>query len=145
MSSLENVVDNYLSLLGYMRDNFFRPVEQMTKNRLSPAQFHAVSILCHKGSLTMSELAGELKVSKQQLTPLIYRLIDNDLVVRKADVHDRRIVRIEITETGRCTFKDLKSEIKQSLSERLSILSDNELDELERMLFRTQEIMKSVK
>jgi len=144
MSKLENVTDSLLNLLGYIRDNFFRPAEQITRTRLSHVQFHAISILNLKGPLPMTELASEMKISKQQLTPLICKLIEADLVVRRTDGHDRRIVRIEMTETGRTAFNELGTEIKQFFRAKLRTLPEQELEELEQILTRTWEILKSV-
>jgi len=90
----------------------------------------------------MSELASEMQISKQQLTPLIYKLIDYNLLVKKTDQNDRRIVRIEITESGRSTVEELWAAMKLALAEKLRVLPDMELDELEQMLKRIQEILK---
>lgn len=145
IGNLENVADDFLSLLAYIRENFFRPLEQITRSRLSPIQYYAVSILYRKGSLSMSELASEMRISKQQLTPLICKLIDNSLLVKKIDENDRRIVHIAITESGRSKVEELWAEVKLTLAEKLSALPDMELDELGQMLKRIQEVLKSVK
>jgi DNA-binding MarR family transcriptional regulator len=144
MSNLENVTQDLLTLLGYIRDTFFRPAEQITRSRISHAQFHAISILAQKGSLSMSELANEMKISKQQLTPLICKLIDSNMVVRKPEELDRRIVRIEITEPGRDTLEEVKAEIKQAIKEKLSTLQSSDLKDLEYLLTRTKEILQSI-
>lgn len=145
MSNLENVTEDLLTLLGYIRDTFFRPAEQITRTRLSHAQFHAISILALKGSLSMSELANEMKISKQQLTPLICKLIDNQMVVRETEEMDRRIVRIEITKQGMEMIKEVKAEIKQAIKGKLSTLPDSDLKELDHLLKRSREILQNVK
>ncbi|MEN6461272.1 MAG: MarR family transcriptional regulator [Syntrophomonas sp.] len=145
MSNLENVTEDLLALLGYIRDTFFRPAEQITRSRISHAQFHAISILAHKGSLSMSELANEMKISKQQLTPLIGKLIDSNMVVRKPEEMDRRILRIEITEPGRDTLEEVKAEVKQAIKEKLSILSNSDLKDLDHLLTQTRELLQSIK
>ncbi len=91
----------------------------------------------------MSELAQEMHISKQQLTPLVYKLINNGLLIRKTDENDRRIVRIEITETGRSKVEEIIPEIKLVLMEKLKTIPKTELDELEQMLKRIHEILKS--
>lgn len=145
MSKLENVAEEFLGLLGYIRDNYLKPAEHIARSRLSPAQFYAVSILFQKDSLPMSELATEMKISKQQLTPIIARLIESSLAVRKTDENDRRIVHIEIAELGRSTFKALSAQIKGNFTEKLSEIPDKELDELKQMVIRMQEILKTTK
>jgi len=138
------VAGDFLALLAYMRDKFFRPFEQKTRSRLSHVQFFAVSLLHRKGSLSMSELAHEMQISKQQLSPLVYKLINQGLLVRKPDENDRRIVRIEVTEQGRNMVKEIFAEIKLDLVEKLRTLPGMELDELKQMLQRIQEILKNV-
>jgi DNA-binding MarR family transcriptional regulator len=143
MSQLDNVAGEFLALLGYIKKEYFKPAEQIARSRLSPAQFQAISILYHKESLPMSELTVEMKISKQQLTPIITRLIESNLVVRKADENDRRIVRVEITEHGRSIYNALFASIKVNFTEKLGLIPDKELDELKQMLTRMQEILKT--
>lgn len=138
------MTNEFLSLLSIMREKFFRPGEKITRPQLSHAQFHAISMLHQRGPLHISELANEMKISKQQTTPLICKLIQSGLVVRKTDEHDRRIVRLEITETGRSTFEELRLEIKQAFAAKLEVLPDMELDELDQMIRRIREILQGV-
>ncbi len=144
MTKLEKVVDNFMFLLTYMRQNYFRPAEQITRLKLSHAQFHAISFLALKGPLPMTELANKMAISKQQLTPLIYKLIESGWVVRRSDENDRRIVLIEITEEGLRTYTELKADIKHKFEEKLSELPENQLDELDDLLQRIQVILKGV-
>lgn len=134
----------FLALLAVMKANFFRPLEQITRSRLSHVQFNAVMLLNRKGSLSMSELSHEMQISKQQLTPLVYKLIEQGLLIRKADEYDRRVVRIEVTEKGRNTVDELIAEIRLDLEQKLKALTDAELDELQQMLKRVQEILRNM-
>jgi DNA-binding MarR family transcriptional regulator len=142
---VENVAGAFLTLFGEMHEKFTRPGEKIARLRLAPAQFHALSLLFRQRSLTISELASELKISKQQTTPLICRLIDSGLVVRKSDEHDRRIVRVEITGAGNSTFEELDAEVKRVFAAKLAVLSDTDLDELDQTIRRTREILDHIK
>jgi DNA-binding MarR family transcriptional regulator len=144
MNTVETVAGIFLLLFGEMHEKFTRPGEKVARLRLAPAQFHALALLYREGSLTISELAGELKISKQQTTPLICRLIDSGLVVRKADQHDRRIVRVEMTGAGKSTFDELMTEVKRVFAAKLAVLSDTDLDELGQMMRRIREILDHV-
>ena len=92
----------------------------------------------------MSELAHEMMISKQQLTPLVYKLLEQGLLVRRADENDRRIVRLDISDMGRKTIEGLIKAGRQDLMKKLSVLPAGEMDELERMLKRILEILKNV-
>ncbi|MEG3069807.1 MAG: helix-turn-helix domain-containing protein [Candidatus Syntrophopropionicum ammoniitolerans] len=60
-----------------------RPLEQKRRCQLGHVQHFAVAVLCRKGSLSMSALAQEMQISKQQLTPLVYKLINQGLLTKK--------------------------------------------------------------
>ena len=92
----------------------------------------------------MSELAAEMKISKQQLTPLIDKLIESNMVIRRNDEQDRRIILIEITEIGKHSFEELKVMIKSAIREKLAVLPEDDLQELHNMLIRLQEILKGI-
>jgi DNA-binding MarR family transcriptional regulator len=145
MNRAEKTAESFLLLFGEMHDKFLRPGEKITRPCLSRVQFHAMSHLRRQGPLTISELAGDLQISKQQTTPLICRLIDSGLVARRADEHDRRIVRIEITGAGRDTVEELVAEIKQAFAAKLAVLPEADLDELGQMIRRIREILECVR
>lgn len=94
--------------------------------------------------MSMSELACEMQISKQQLTPLVNKLIGQGLLAKKEDEKDRRIVRIEVTEQARKMVGELFVEIKLDLVAKLRALPGEELDELGQMLKKIQEILKHV-
>ncbi len=142
MTESEKIVDDFIFLLTYMRHNYLRPAEQITRLKLSHAQFHAISFLALKGPLPMSELANNMGISKQQLTPLIYKLIEARWVIRRTDENDRRIVLIEITEEGINMYTELKNDIKHKFSEKLSELPEKELKELADLMQKIQIILK---
>lgn len=144
IGNLENVTDEIVSLLGVMREKFLRPAEQNTRSHLSHTQFNAVLILQQKGFLPMTELAAELKISKQQLTPIIAKLIKNGLVVRKADGNDRRIIYIEITDSGRIMHDQIMANIRRGITGKLKALPEGELTELQPLLARMHEIIKKI-
>jgi len=141
MSKVEKVAGEFLSLMGQVKHEYFRPAEQVTRARLSPSQFHSLAVLYRRNSLPMSELAGLLKISKQQLTPLVAKLTKYQLVERKLDDDDRRIVRIEITDQGRVTYRSIFIELRRKFTDQLSQLPEASLDELEKLLERMSEIL----
>lgn len=141
MNRVEQLTGDILAFLGEIKHEYFKPAEQITRARLSPSQFHSLAILYRHGSLPMSELAGLLKMSKQQLTPVVTRLSDCQMVERGWDEQDRRVVRIQITEKGLQTYRSIFLEIRNKLSDKISQLPEDSLDELEILLNRLAEIL----
>ncbi|MEA4923697.1 MAG: MarR family transcriptional regulator [Syntrophomonadaceae bacterium] len=144
ITNLDDTCEGLLVLIGYMKEKFFRPAEIIARSHLSPGQFHALSALYRRGPLPMSEIAAELKISKQQLTPLIGKLIDNGMVIRRADSQDRRIIVIEISETGKDAFEHLKLKIKKNIIAKLANLPEEDLQELNNLLLRLRDILKGI-
>lgn len=144
ISNLDDTSEDLLIFIGYMKNKFFRPAEVITRSQISPGQFHAISALYRQGPLPMSEIAAELKVSKQQLTPLIGKLIDSGMVMRREDEQDRRIILIEVTDKGITAFKNLKLKIKKNIKDKLAILPEEELQELHSLMIRLQEILQTI-
>lgn len=142
MSNLDKVVGDFLALMDYMRTYHLRPAEQIARMRFSPGHFHALSLIFHRGSFSMSELAAEMMISKQQLTPLIDRLVEEGMVVRLADKSDRRLVRIELSDAGRSIYREMGNQIRDNLKQRLSQIPDRHLNELEQLLPRITDILK---
>ena len=144
ITNLDNTCEGFLALISYMKEKIFRPTEVITRSLISHGQMHALSALNRRGPLPMSELAAEMKISKQQLTPLIDKLIDSDMVIRINSEQDRRIILIEITEAGINVLKEIKVKIKKSIKEKLALLPEEDLQELHNILLRLQEILKGI-
>lgn len=100
-------------------------------------QFTALQILIYNGELTIGELSKKMSLACSTITDLVDRMENNQLVVRKKDKKDKRVVRIEVLPLGHeivgkvleervkyLEFKtaDLTEEEKSSLSEGLESL-----------------------
>ncbi len=59
-----------------------------------------LALLNDNGSLTVSEISRRLGIAKPNITPLVNRLIQNNLVERRHDENDRRMVNISICPPG---------------------------------------------
>ena len=64
------------------------------------------------------------------MTQLIDKLVDLKIVERKADVTDRRIVNISLTDYGNSLMEENKQRIINDIRETISCLSDEDLEDL---------------
>ncbi len=87
----------------------------LTRGEITLPQFWALGYLDHHGKSKMNNLAKHLKISPSGTTGLIDRLILQGLVARKADLHDRRIVWIELTAKGRGIIKSISKQKTETL------------------------------
>src|SRR6266851_5524527 len=65
------------------------------------AQLRALSLIAaSQRGLSSRELAAMLAVGPSAITPLVDRLVERGFVRRTEDLHDRRIARLEATESA---------------------------------------------
>ncbi len=138
----EKAAESLLKFLPFMHEKFLNPMERLVFHRMSKQQFFALMMLFRKGPQTMSELSAAMHISKQQMTPLMDRLLEQKLGERFTDSQDRRVIRIDITEAGRELMTEILRQNRDSLAKKLSVLPENELIELDAMMLRVRELLE---
>lgn len=93
---------------------------------------------------TMSDMAGEMEISKPNLTPIIDRLIEDGYVERKEGQKDRRKLLISLTDKGWRYLGELEDQVKEQTRHKLESLSDEELDILNESSMKILEILKNL-
>lgn len=117
----------------YFLKNFSMPSqnleEYINKCPMPPSHIKVIIYLSRVNSAPISQIASTLNISKSNMTPIIDKLISYGLVNRYTDEKDRRILRIELTELAFEIFNDFKNYAKSTLSNKISILPDEDLEE----------------
>ena len=90
-------------------------------------QFSVLKLLETEKSLTMSEIGDHLHLVKQQMTPLIDKLVRMGYVKRQGRPDDRRFIDITLTEEGRSFIRECDDRLRSKIEASLSTLSDEEL------------------
>ncbi|MBQ8927643.1 MAG: MarR family transcriptional regulator, partial [Oscillospiraceae bacterium] len=79
-----------------------KPFKSLLDDGVSLGMYYCIQTLRQHGeSMTMSELAGAMHCSKQQMTRTVERLAGCGFVERMTDPCDRRIIRLQLTQSGR--------------------------------------------
>jgi DNA-binding MarR family transcriptional regulator len=97
---------------------------------LTMPQFKVLLLLYANDNLTMTTISSRLQVSVPTASGLVDRLVRHSLVEREEDPHDRRVVRIRLTEQGQDVFNRLfraNTEIVNEIVSRLSVEDQNAL------------------
>jgi len=106
--------------------HFVRSVDQQFRSVLTAMQVNVMVILTKKKA-TMTELSNEMLMSKQQMTPIIDKLVSQSFVKREYDNIDRRIIRIGVTQSGLDILAEIKEKVLGVLNDKLKDLDDNDL------------------
>ena len=108
---------------------------------IAPPHFEIMKTLHDKGTLHVAEIGERLQIPKPQMTHLIDRLVGMEIVERQTDAADRRIINITLTAEGEKMMEEHNRLIKGSVKEKLSCLTDEELQELSVSLRKLRDIL----
>ena len=95
-------------------------------------------------SMTMSELANTLMMTKPQLTHVVDLLVKAGVVERRPDTKDRRVINMALTEKGRALLTEGKQKIKEHTKSRLATLTQGELSEMSSALETLRNIVSKL-
>ncbi len=95
--STEALIQNLLQVFPAWNAMLVRPFKESLHKEMSLETYYCLETIKHHREMTMSQLAGTLKVPKQQVTKLIDRLYEHHFIERRQDASDRRIIWIRLT------------------------------------------------
>ncbi|MFH9086535.1 MULTISPECIES: MarR family transcriptional regulator [unclassified Streptomyces] len=94
---------------------------------VTPAQSRLLRTLAHYGSPPrMADLAERLEVVPRAVTTLVDGLEASGKVRRVPDPANRRVTRIELTDEGRATLRELRGARRSAAEEILAPLTEKE-------------------
>lgn len=101
---------------------------------VSVPQYRLLVLLESRGPQTMGTVAASLDVSASTATRACDRLVEKELVVRRADESDRRSVRVHLTPAGRNLVDQVMSRRRREIDAVLARMSPEARKRLARAL-----------
>jgi len=98
---------------------------------LAPAHFRLLGILYHQ-TLNLSELAENQAVTLATMSNSIATMVERGWVERMPAPHDRRVVQVGITASGKQMLHDVHNQLEQRVVGMLKSLPEEELADLEK-------------
>ncbi len=134
--SRQELVDRFLGLRPALARRFAAARSPELRSELGPVTVHQLEVLhgLAAGDVTMSQLARRLDISESAATDLADRLVRQGLVDRQADLRDRRVVVLALSEEGRRTIGLIERQRREMAESILGTLSDAQLGELLRLI-----------
>ena len=111
---------------------------------ISPLHFEIMKLLKEAGTLHVAEIGERLQVARPQMTHLVDKLVDKELVERQTDTTDRRMVNVMLTDKGKTTIEEHDSNIRKAIKENLSCFTDEELDDLSDSLRKLRDLLSKL-
>jgi len=111
---------------------------------ITPLHFEILRLLEKEGKLHVAEIGEKLHVAKAQMTHLIDKLADLNMVERKTDIADRRTINITLTGQGRAFLEEHKNRLVSTAMETMSRLTDEELEDLANTLKKLRDLLSKL-
>jgi DNA-binding MarR family transcriptional regulator len=126
----ENVIEieKYLRRVDYIIRKKGREI--LNDFNITIPQFTALQILISEGDLTIGELSQKMSLACSTITDLADRMEKNELIVRKKDEKDKRVVRIEALPKGYEIVEKVLEKRRIYLAENLIDFDDKEKEML---------------
>lgn len=106
--------------------------------QLSALQFHTLMFLRHHPGSTMSQIADYFHIELPSATSLIAKMCQQQLVLRKESMADRRLVLLDLTSEGETVLLAAKRKHREKIEQHLNQLSDEEKLGLLQILHKLQ-------
>lgn len=100
------------------------------KYNISAAQVNCLLALYENGPLPPSQIAKIIMVNSSTVTSIIDRLEQKNLVERQRISQDRRIITVQLTESGKTLAKNAPSPIQQKIIDGVKRLTPQEVEHI---------------
>ena len=90
--------------------------------------FEIMRVLKEEGTLHPAEIGKKLLIAKAQMTYLIDKLVDLNLVEREMDSTDRRTLNIALTDKGWSLLEEQDNWVINAMRDNMSSLTEDELE-----------------
>jgi DNA-binding MarR family transcriptional regulator len=130
------ITERFIQLLplvyNKMNRSFAKNTTVAKQSQLTHLQFHILEELFYiEEGVSLTQLAHNVSISKQQLTPLIAKLEELSYVLKAQDTRDRRSVKLMLTDKGKLAVEKRWEEFHHLFSSRIDQLSEDDLIDLD--------------
>ena len=143
-SKLEDIIQNFVVIGPLFKKKLVARSCGFSPNPFNHSHFQIMTVLNEDGMMPISEVGKKLFISTPNMTKLLNKLIEEEMVERIPDKNDRRIINIDLTEKGHSYLDEKLKKMKNSLKERLSTLSDDKIDKLYDSLENLKDILNEI-
>lgn len=120
--------ENLITYVMMHHENVSKPFQKFFRGEYGwgSQQLSLICYLCRKDMITMSELADDIEISRQQMTRLVAWAVDNGLAERHYNENNRRSIYVTGTAKAHEMLHDGEIKFFTELKGKLKPLSDDE-------------------
>ena len=117
---------------------------KLSSTKINHSQFHVLLALKEIGTCPISEVAKKLSISTPNMTKILNKLIDENLINRVHDEVDRRIINISLTDDGNKYLEEEFYNLSDKIREKLLNLDDKQVEELFESVNNLNKILSNI-
>jgi len=140
---MNETTNELLKLILQIEKKLVKPTQQTLKGKLSPIQFYTLFVLSEK-SMIRNELSTKVGISKQQLTPIIDKLLECRFIMKKQDTVNKKSMIISLTDEGKAFLDDQRNYLLDHLKAQISKLDKDNMLSLEKIVIEMNKIMDKI-
>ncbi len=135
----EGKIDNYIEgIENYLRriDYIIRVEGREIINELNITipQFTALQILIRNGDMTIGDLSKKMALACSTITDLVDRMEKSDLVTRKKDENDKRVVIVEVLPKGHDILEQVLDKRRAFIKSKMKDFELTDIESLNKSL-----------
>lgn len=135
----EEKIDNYIEgIENYLRriDYIIRVEGRKIINELNITipQFTALQILIRNGDMTIGDLSKKMALACSTITDLVDRMEKSDLVTRKKDESDKRVVIVEVLPKGHDILEQVLDKRRAFIKSKMKDFELTDIESLNKSL-----------
>ena len=140
---MNETTNELLKLILQIEKKLVKPTQQALKGKLSPIQFYTLFVLSEK-SMIRNELSTKVGISKQQLTPIIDKLLECRFIMKKQDTVNKKSMIISLTDEGKAFLDYQRNYLLDHLKAQISKLDKDNMLSLEKIVIEMNKIMDKI-
>jgi len=141
---VDNISQNIFTVMPLLRKRLLHMDVIQSEHGIPLSHVQVLSMLSESGSMSVSEISHRLGIAKPNITPLVDRLIEDDLVDRIRDTQDRRVVNIVIMNAGREKLDAIRATIGEQVQEWAQNISSTDFRGLAESLSSLTRILTQI-
>ncbi|MFC5403490.1 MarR family winged helix-turn-helix transcriptional regulator [Cohnella soli] len=142
----QSVSEGFINVVPLLYKKLMRTLPTDDKSPSLPrSSFEILRILNERRKTSISELCTLMHISRPNMTPLLDKLEELELVSRRPSEEDRRVTEVVITAEGEGYCSRLRALILEQIRSKLESLGDEDLAELQDCLATLTRIANKIK
>ncbi|RED58070.1 MarR family transcriptional regulator [Cohnella lupini] len=138
---MDTISESFVTVVPLLKKKLFRtfPIDNMPY-QLSRSNLEVLFALYESRTSTVSELSNLMHISRPNMTPLVDKLVQHELVDRRTSNEDRRVIQIRITDAGDRLCKEMHERLMNQIKSKLDSLEHDDLIELQKCMVSLKSI-----